>query len=116
MGAPVVHYEITGQDGAALREFYGSLFGWNFDLQPAPRDYGLIAAATEGGMTGGVGTSAEGPGALTFYVGTDDIAGSLAKASELGGTVVMEEMEVGDGVSIGLFTDPEGHLVGVAKS
>ena len=48
--------------------------------------------------------------------GLDDIAGSLAKASELGGTTVMEEMEVGDGVSIGLFTDPEGHLVGLAKS
>ena len=64
MGAPVVHYEITGKDGPALREFYGSLFGWDFDLQPAPRDYGLIAAATEGGMTGGVGTSADGPGAV----------------------------------------------------
>ena len=38
MGAPVVHYEITGKDGPALREFYGSLFGWDFDLQPAPRD------------------------------------------------------------------------------
>ena len=41
MGAPVVHYEIMGKDGPALREFYGSLFGWDFDLQPAPRDYGL---------------------------------------------------------------------------
>ena len=26
MGAPVVHYEITGKDGPALREFYGSPF------------------------------------------------------------------------------------------
>jgi len=115
MGAPVVHYEITGKDGAALREFYGRLFGWDFELQPE-QDYGLIAAATEGGMTGGVGTAQQGPGAVTFYVGTDDIAKSLEQATNLGGAVVMPEMEVGDGVSIGLFTDPEGHLIGLAKS
>ena len=48
MGAPVVHYEI--KNGEALREFYGQLFGWEFDVQEE-QDYGLIAAATEGGLT-----------------------------------------------------------------
>jgi len=28
MGYPVVHFEVIGQDGEALRRFYSALFGW----------------------------------------------------------------------------------------
>jgi predicted enzyme related to lactoylglutathione lyase len=30
MGNPVVFFEITGNDSAGLRRFYGELFGWEF--------------------------------------------------------------------------------------
>ena len=28
MGSPVVHFEITGNDGDLLKKFYGELFEW----------------------------------------------------------------------------------------
>lgn len=31
----VVHVEVIGRDPERLREFYGQLFGWQFDL-PSP--------------------------------------------------------------------------------
>jgi len=52
---------------------------------------------------------------LTIYIATDDITGLLARAEGLGGTVVMPETKVSDEVTIGLFADPEGHVVGLAN-
>ena len=31
MGQPVVHFEVSGRDGPALRAFYSSLFDWRID-------------------------------------------------------------------------------------
>jgi len=31
MGQPVVHFEIIGADPERLRDYYGELFGWDFD-------------------------------------------------------------------------------------
>lgn len=28
MGNPVTHFEVLGQDAAALQEFFGQAFGW----------------------------------------------------------------------------------------
>ena len=44
-----------------------------------------------------------------------DVEASLAQAEALGGTRVMGPETIMDMVELGLFTDPEGHLVGVVK-
>jgi hypothetical protein len=31
MGQPVVHFEIIGKEPAKLRNYFGELFGWEFD-------------------------------------------------------------------------------------
>jgi len=41
MGRPVVHFEIEGRDGAALRDFYSGLFGWDIDTSGTPF-YGVV--------------------------------------------------------------------------
>jgi hypothetical protein len=54
MGAPVVWLEVAGRDLDALRQFYGSLFGWRIELDPAaPIPYGLVHTDAEGGIPGG---------------------------------------------------------------
>ena len=113
MGSPVVHFEITGNDGDLLKKFYGELFSWKIDSDN-PQNYGLVAAE-EGGIGGGVSKSQQGPGMVTFYVASADITATLNQATELGGTVVMPETVVNDDVTIGLFADPEGNVVGLAK-
>jgi len=44
-----------------------------------------------------------------------DVETSLAKAESLGGARMMGPDKVMEGLEIGLFTDPEGHVIGVVK-
>jgi predicted enzyme related to lactoylglutathione lyase len=123
MGQPVVHFEIMGQDGEALKRYYGELFGWEIDSNN-PMNYGIIDRernlnADGIGIGGGIGQMPEGmgtPGALTFYVEVPDVEASLSKAESMGGTRAVGPMEVMDGLVIGVFLDPENHPVGVMSS
>jgi uncharacterized protein len=114
MGNPVTWFEITGRDGAKLQAFYSELFDWKMDTNN-PASYGVVD--TGGAIGGGVGATTDGSaGATTFYVETDDVAGHLKRAEAAGGTIVMEETQVMEDTVIGLFTDPEGHLVGLLRA
>jgi uncharacterized protein len=121
MGQPVVHFEIIGKDGEKLQSYYSELFGWEIDSNN-PMKYGIVPregnVTPEGiGIGGGVATGPEGyEGHLTFYIEVPDIEASLAKAESLGGTRVMGPDQVMEGLEVGQFTDPEGHLVGLVKT
>lgn len=119
MGQPVVHFEIIGQDAGKLQSYYSELFGWEIDAGN-PMRYGLVKREVnaEGiGIGGGIGTGPEGYGGhVTVYVEVPDVEAALAKAQSLGGTRMMGPEKVMDQVEIGLFTDPEGHTVGVMKA
>jgi predicted enzyme related to lactoylglutathione lyase len=121
MGQPVVHFEVIGKDADRLRGYYSDLFGWEIDASN-PMKYGVVQregnlSAEGAGIGGGVGAGPEGyPGHVTFYVEVPDVEASLAKAERLGGTRVMGPDKVMEGVEIGLFNDPEGHMVGVVKA
>jgi uncharacterized protein len=120
MGQPVVHFEVIGKDGQKLQSYYGQLFGWQFDADN-PMNYGVVTREgntnSEGaGIGGGVGVGPEGyDGHVTFYVEVPDAGAALAKAEELGGSRVMGPDEVMDGLVIGMFADPEGHVVGLVQ-
>jgi hypothetical protein len=132
MAQPVVHFEIIGTDPQALRGYYGDLFGWEFDTGgevakevSEPTGYGFTDPGRAGGVggTGGVGGAGipggvgGGPGypaKVLFYVGVPDVEAALGKAESLGGTRVLGPVRAPSGLVVGQFTDPEGHLVGVA--
>ena len=121
MGQPVVHFEVMGKDGEKLQSYYSELFDWEIDASN-PMKYGTIQR--EGnlnpdgvGIGGGISGGVEGyDGHVTFYVQVPDVEAALAKAESLGGTRMMGPDEVPEvGITIGLFTDPEGHVIGVVK-
>jgi predicted enzyme related to lactoylglutathione lyase len=121
MGYPVVHFEITGQDGKRLHSYYAELFNWKID---ANNEMGYGVVQREGntnpdgiGIGGGIATGPQGyPGHVTFYVEVPNVEESLAKAESLGGTRMMGPEEVMPGLVIGLFNDPEGHTIGVIQA
>jgi predicted enzyme related to lactoylglutathione lyase len=121
MGQPVVHFEIIGKDGEKLRSYYSELFGWEIDADN-PMNYGIVQRegnvnADGVGIGGGIGTGPDGyAGHVTVYVEVPDVEAALAKAESLGGSRTMGPETVTDGVEVGLFTDPEGHVIGVVKS
>jgi uncharacterized protein len=120
MGQPVVHFEVIGKDGAALQGYYADLFGWSIDANN-PMGYGIVQRegntnADGVGIGGGIGPGPEGyEGHVTFYVEVPDVEAALTKAESLGGTRVMGPEKIMDQVELGMFTDPEGHVVGVVK-
>lgn len=115
MASPVIFFEVLGGNGGALRSFYSNLFDWKFTEMDGPMDYGMVAGG-DGGIQGGVGSAPAGMNHhVTFYVGTDDVSGSLERVASLGGSVVLPATELPSGGIIGLFADPEGHTVGLYK-
>jgi uncharacterized protein len=120
MGQPVVHFEVIGQDGEKLQSYYSELFGWEIDANN-PMKYGSVSrdgnTNKDGvGIGGGVGTGPDGyEGHVTFYVEVPDVEAALAQAEQLGGSRMMGPDEPMPGLVIGLFQDPEGHVVGVVS-
>ena len=124
MGQPVVHFEIIGKDPAKLRDYFGELFGWEFDLPSPvseavsdPASYGFINRMTTSdgtGIPGGVGGGPRYESHAVFYVAVPDVEAALAKAESLGGKRLMGPERAPSGLVVGHFTDPEGNLVGVA--
>src|SRR5215467_749185 len=115
MGNAVVHFEIGGPDDKPLVDFYGQLFGWN--LQPFEGGgYTLIDTRGGGGINGGIGKSQTGEPWSTFYVEAEDLQAVLGKAESLGAKTVMPVTDFGGAVTIAMFNDPDGLLVGLVKA
>ena len=53
MPGQVVHFEIPADDTTKGREFWGSLFGWQFEAFPGPFEYHMarISDQTGGAIT-----------------------------------------------------------------
>ena len=112
MGNPTVFFEVAGPDQKGLIDFYTGLFGWKTSDVPGDMPYSLVTAGA-GGAAGGIGPTPDGSqGHVTFYVGVDDVEEALGKAESLGGSKIMGPVDVPGG-KVGLFTDPEGHVVGL---
>ena len=127
MGQPVVHFEVVGKDYDKLKSFYSDVAGWTYDEPPEATQEGVPPYAMvpregnttpEGiGIDGGIGVGPEGyDGHVTFYIEVPDVGASLDQVEKLGGTRVMGPDSPVEGLTIGLFTDPEGHLVGLTQA
>jgi predicted enzyme related to lactoylglutathione lyase len=114
MAHPVVHFEIIGKDGPALRDFYTQAFDWQMNPIGGPMDYALVQ---EAGIGGGIGGSPEGneSGHVTFYVQVPDIEAMLKKIERLGGKIVDGPMPLPDGGTIAHFEDTQQHLIGLVQ-
>jgi predicted enzyme related to lactoylglutathione lyase len=115
----------SSEDPAKLRSYYSELFGWEFDANAPVAEavsqsgnYGFVSRNTTSdgtGIPGGVGGGLGYDSHVIFYVGVPDVEAALQKAESLGGTRRMgPEKNPGANLVVGHFTDPEGHLIGLA--
>ncbi len=106
MPGEIVHFEIPADDTNNAREFWGGLFGWQFQSFPGEFEYHM---ARVGDQQGGAITNMEpGKRGLRAYFGVEDINTSIARVRELGG----EASERRPVPSMGWFstcTDPHGN-------
>ncbi len=115
MPHPVIHAEIRSQDPDATRRFFADLFGWKVASEGAFPGYTFIDTGAEGGPYVAISPRQATEDEVLFFVGVEDVAATLKRAEELGGTVVQSEQKV-PGTSFGVFADAQGHRVGVAAS
>ena len=114
MPNPVVHFEVTGQDGKKLQEFYSKTFGWNVNADN-PMNYGIVEGQ-EGGIGGGISAGDGGTKQVTFYIAVDNPQAYLDKVESKGGKTVMPVTEIPGMVILAQFADPEGNVVGLVDA
>ena len=111
----VVHFEVGAADDGPLVAFYAALFGWGRQGLSGG-GYTMIDTRGGGGINGGIGRSQTGEPWSTFYVETGDPQAALDNANALGGTTVMPVTDFGGAVTIAMFNDPDGLLVGLVRA
>lgn len=119
MANPVTWFEIIGTDAIKLQTFYRDVFGWKLS-PPVPEMGNYSTLDNEGhGIGGGIGGGGEEDGGgsrVTIYIEVDDPQACLDKVTQAGGQTLMPVTHVMEGVTIAMFADPEGHVIGLLKA
>jgi predicted enzyme related to lactoylglutathione lyase len=110
MAGQMVHVEIPAGDTAKAREFWGSLFGWQFESYPGPTEY-LMTRLSENQGAAIYGADDDKRGARVYF-DVDDINASRAQVNELGGNAG-EAMAVPTMGWFATCTDTEGNDFGL---
>jgi predicted enzyme related to lactoylglutathione lyase len=111
--------EIGTSDVDGAERFYGDVFGWTTKDMGA--DYGGYKIFhrdpdDETGVGGlMVNPDSSMPTAWHPYVAVDDVDSTLTKTKELGGSVVLEAMDVPAVGRIAVIQDPTGAVLGIIK-
>jgi uncharacterized protein len=110
MPGQIVHIEIPADDTATGKEFWGSLFGWQFESYPGPSEYHMTRISEQSGAA--ITNMEPGKRGTRTYFDVEDINAGVARVRELGG-------EAGEAMpvpSMGWFAtckDPHGNEFGI---
>ena len=107
----VMHWQMLSADPDKAASFYGGLFGWQIS---ASNGLGYREVKTGGGINGGIWPAPPGSSeAVQIYVEVADIDAALARAVELGGSVIMPKQVLPDGDAMAVGLDPLGRSFGL---
>jgi predicted enzyme related to lactoylglutathione lyase len=109
------HFEFLCKNPGKLKAFYSRVFEWTFRAS-GMEGYTLIDAGQQpgGGM---IEKSAEAPASsLNVYFLVDSVDATLARAQRAGGKILVPKTPIGDVGAFGLFSDPEGIVVGIYEA
>jgi len=110
----IIHFEFNSPDADASQDYFGKLFGWEFNNWGGPMDYRLcITGKDEPGINGGFMPSQDGQPRTVNVVGVEDLGAATKKAAELGGEVVVDNMAVPGAGWVSYVKDPAGILFGM---
>ena len=115
MPHPIIHAEIRSQDPDATRSFLGELFGWKVASEGGFPGYTFMDTGSDAGPATAISPLQGAQDEVLFFVAVEDVAAALARAEQLGGTIIQPTQEV-PGVSFGVLADAQGHRIGVAAS
>lgn len=111
-GAPVVFFDIAGQNMQQQSAFYSGIFGWHIAADGRFR----TAVVSPLPATLREENTEHSPAfEKILYVGVEDISATLEQIEANGGRTVYPRFEVPGVVVLGLFTDPAGNRMGLVE-
>jgi predicted enzyme related to lactoylglutathione lyase len=108
MSNPFVHLELCTADANKAKDFYSSLFGWQFTDNDMGGSMIYSTFKPSDGPGGGVFSMPDRPTAWLAYVGVEDINASTEKAKSLGATILNGPMEIPNVGWATVLQDPTG--------
>ena len=108
--------EHSSADPSASKEFYGRLFGWEWDEpmgEGADYSLALVAGARVAGLGAQTGDAQGGPASWGVYLAVDDVDAAVDRAAGAGGEVLVAPMDVGPTGRMAWLRDPGGAAVGL---
>jgi predicted enzyme related to lactoylglutathione lyase len=115
MGNPVAQFQILSRNPETHSRFYEKLFGWAIRADNA-LGYRMATTGAKKGIDGGFWPAPpEGKSMVTLYLEVEDVVAHVARARELGATVVIPPQKLPDGDEMAVVLDPEGIPVGLMK-
>jgi predicted enzyme related to lactoylglutathione lyase len=104
--------DTTQPDPDAAAEFYGGLFGWDFEeAMPAGSEGRYLIARLRGGDVAAVSSQPEGAptqAVWNTYIWVENADEAAAKGREAGGSVLGEPFDVMEAGRLAVLADPEG--------
>ena len=79
MPGQIVHIEIPADDTGKGREFWGSLFGWQFEAYPGPSEYHMTRISDQ--MGAAITDMEPGKRGARAYFDVDDINAGTARVN-----------------------------------
>ncbi len=112
--------DLMTTDPAGAQEFYGALFGWEYEASPIPEESGggeYIMASKNGHAACGMGQQNPEqvemgiPPTWATYITVSDIEAAAGKVEGAGGSVMAPVMEVMEAGHMAVVVDPTGAVV-----
>ena len=108
--------DLATFDVASTLEFYHDVIGWTYRREPVAGGPDYYYASGSGAAVAGIyempNVFRDG-GMESFwmsYIGIDDIEAGIARAVELGGSVIMGPARFGESAAIAMLRDPQGAI------
>jgi hypothetical protein len=103
--------DLSTPDPEAAREFYHAVFGWEYDVSGP--EFGGYATARAGTRTAaGIGGQMPGappaPASWNLYFASQDLEADIARAAQLGATLLNPPMVIGTFGAMATCADPTG--------
>ena len=105
--------ELVTSDAEAAKAFYGALFGWEFEDQPAGESAVYTMARKDGLEVAGLFADAQQPPHWNSYVTVASADEAAERAGELGARVIAAPIDVMDAGRMAVIQDPTGAFLSV---
>lgn len=111
--------DLTTTDAEAAKNFYGKLFGWEWEASDMPQGGTYWTATLGGRRTAGLSAQQPAmanqgiPSTWNTYINVDSVDDTTAKAVAAGGEVIMPPVDIGDTGRMSVVKDPAGAAIGM---